>query len=132
MGENLFKRIQDFVDLMDKSRRQLLKLEKERQKKAAKRAKEREKLKKQKAKEMKNGNPSGTKDKVKFDVASALQKKKDAMDETLDKGNLLFHGIQQEAARRRQLQDKLATRLTTHFKEVQAMSKGKQLPSMAN
>merc|ERR550525_1993974 len=130
--ENLFKRVQEFVDIMDKSRRKLIKLEKERQKKAAKRAKDREKLKKQKAKAVKKrgGQVDGHKTEKKFSVAEAVQRKRMEENERKDKGNLLFHDIQKEAGRRQQLQNSLEIRLTMHFKEVRALAKGQELPSM--
>merc|ERR1712154_86754 len=62
--ESLFKKVQSFVDIMDKAKRTLIKLEKERQKAAAKRAKEREKLKKQKEKEKNGTNGKGKKMKL--------------------------------------------------------------------
>merc|ERR1712176_34381 len=125
--ENLFKRVREFVDIMDKSRRKLIKLEKERQKIAAKRAKDREKLRKQRAKSVgQHEQKSG----VKFNVAEAVQRKRMEENAKKDKGNLLFHDIRKEAGKRQQLEDKLKVRLTMHFKEVQALAKGQELPSV--
>lgn len=93
MSHDHVVRVQEFVDIMDKSRRKLIKLEKERQKREAKRAKDREKLKKQRAKELKKkgGKVVPLKGKERFDVIGALQKKRTERNEKIDKGNLVWN-----------------------------------------
>jgi len=135
--ESLFKIVQDFVDCMDKAKRTLIKLEKERQKAAIKRQKEREKKKKQKEKEAQNGGGTEKKEqkKEKWSLSKMMDRKKEREQQLMEeeeKGNLLFHDIKMAAAKFSQRQNKMEKRLSTNFIEKKAMSKGLLTPSMQN
>jgi len=126
--EQLFKTVQKFVDMMEKAKRALFKLENERQKAAAKRAKEKEKAKKQKerAKQQTGQQQSGSK----ASAAQLFERKRQKQMEEEEKGNLLFHDIMNAANKFRQRQQNMEKRLSVNFTEKIAISKGETTASM--
>ena len=131
--ESLFKTVQAFVDIMLKAKRQLIKLEKERQKAAAKRAKDRERLKKQKEKE-KSGKVADGK-KKKFTMNELMERKNKQKEELLEeeeKGNLLFHDIKMAATKFAQRQKGMENRLSQNFEERKSFAMGKISESAQN
>ena len=125
--ETLFKKVQDFADMMLKAKRQLIKLEKERQKAAAKRAKDRERLKRQNEKEKNGSSDEKSEKKKKFTMKELMQRKdkqkQDQFDEE-EKGNLLFHDIKMAATKFAQRQQGMETRLSVNFEERKSFAMG--------
>ena len=119
--ESIFKTIQYFVDALDKAKRTIIKLQKERIKKQEK-----------KKREMERNRKKNKKSSKKMTVQERIESKKKKLQENEEKGNLLFHDIKIAASKFRSKQKKMAKRLSINFQEKIMMSKGKMADSVKN